>query len=192
MRDAVNWTFWPSLAAAVVILALGKPLLWLFSPQFTEAYPVMFVLAIGFLVRASMGPAEFILNMLGEQQLCAIVLVVSAVLDVALSFALVPVFGMIGAAIGDLGRPGHGRDHELRRRPPPPRARDLHLEQRQRPVATRPSRAAAGGPGRIGRGNSSPTGQAGAPPHANGCHVALLRLCPGSGTTAGVRKSPTG
>ena len=99
VRDAVNWTFWPSLAAAIVILALGKPLLWLFSPQFTEAYPVMFVLAIGFLVRASMGPAEFILNMLGEQQLCAIVLVVSAVLDVALSFALVPVFGMIGAAI---------------------------------------------------------------------------------------------
>jgi O-antigen/teichoic acid export membrane protein len=98
VRDAVNWTFWPSLAAAVVILALGKPLLWLFSPQFTDAYPVMFVLAIGFLVRASMGPAEFILNMLGEQQLCALVLVVSAVLDVALSFALVPVFGMLGAA----------------------------------------------------------------------------------------------
>ena len=98
VRDAVNWTFWPSLAGAVVILALGKPLLWLFSPQFTEAYPVMFVLAVGFLVRASMGPAEFILNMLGEQQLCALVLVVSAVLNVALSFALVPVFGMLGAA----------------------------------------------------------------------------------------------
>lgn len=99
VRDAVNWTFWPSLVGAVVILALGKPLLWLFSPQFTAAYPVMFVLAIGFLVRASMGPAEFVLNMLGEQSLCALVLAVSAVLDIALSFALVPVFGMIGAAI---------------------------------------------------------------------------------------------
>jgi O-antigen/teichoic acid export membrane protein len=100
VRDAVNWTFWPSLAAAILILALGRPLLWLFSPQFTEAYPVMFVLAVGFLVRASMGPAEFVLNMLGEQRLCALVLIVSAVLDVALSFALVPVLGMIGAAIG--------------------------------------------------------------------------------------------
>jgi O-antigen/teichoic acid export membrane protein len=98
VRDAVNWTFWPSLVAAVLILALGKPLLWLFSPQFTDAYPVMFVLAIGFLVRASMGPAEFVLNMLGEQSLCALVLAVSAVLDVALSFALVPRFGMLGAA----------------------------------------------------------------------------------------------
>jgi O-antigen/teichoic acid export membrane protein len=98
VRDAVNWTFWPSLIGAVVIVALGKPLLWLFSPQFTAAYPAMFVLAIGFLVRASMGPAEFVLNMLGEQRLCALVLAASAALDVALCFALVPAFGMLGAA----------------------------------------------------------------------------------------------
>ena len=98
VRDAVNWTFWPSLAGTVLILALGKPLLWLFNPEFTAAYPAMLVLAIGFLVRASMGPAEFVLNMLGEQGLCALVLAVSAVLDVALSFALVPAFGMMGAA----------------------------------------------------------------------------------------------
>jgi O-antigen/teichoic acid export membrane protein len=36
--------------------------------------------------------------MLGEQSLCAVVLAVSAVLDVALSFALVPRFGLMGAA----------------------------------------------------------------------------------------------
>jgi len=87
-----------ALKQGELVLALGKPLLWLFNPEFTAAYPVMFVLAIGLLVRASMGPAEFVLNMLGEQGLCAVVLVVSAVLDVALSFALVPAFGMLGAA----------------------------------------------------------------------------------------------
>ncbi len=31
IRQAVNWTFWPSLAGALVILALGRPLLWLFG-----------------------------------------------------------------------------------------------------------------------------------------------------------------
>jgi O-antigen/teichoic acid export membrane protein len=36
--------------------------------------------------------------MLGEQSLCALVLVVSAMLNMALSFALVPAFGMMGAA----------------------------------------------------------------------------------------------
>ena len=99
VRDAVHWTFWPSLVGAIIILALGKPLLWLFNPEFTAAYPVMFVLAIGFLMRASMGPAEFMLNMLGEQTLCALVLVAAAVLDAALCLALVPVYGMLGAAI---------------------------------------------------------------------------------------------
>jgi O-antigen/teichoic acid export membrane protein len=99
VRDAVNWTFWPSLAGAVVILALGKPLLWLFSPQFANGYTVMPLLAVGLLVRASMGPAEFVLNMLGEQWLCALVLMAAALLNAALSFALVPVLGMLGAAV---------------------------------------------------------------------------------------------
>lgn len=98
VKDAVNWTFWPSLAGAIIILALGKPLLWCFGPQFDAGYPVMCILVVGFLFRSSMGPAEYLLNMLGEQALCATVLVAAAVLNVALNFALVPSFGLIGAA----------------------------------------------------------------------------------------------
>ena len=98
VKDAVNWTFWPSLAGAAIILALGKPLLWLFGPQFAAGYPVMCILVVGFLFRSSMGPAEFLLNMLGEQTLCATVLTAAAMLNVALNFALVPNFGLVGAA----------------------------------------------------------------------------------------------
>ena len=98
VKDAVNWTFWPSLAGAVIILALGKPLLWLFGPQFEAGYPVMCILVVGFLFRSSMGPAEYLLNMLGEQALCATVLVAAAVLNIALNFALVPTYGLVGAA----------------------------------------------------------------------------------------------
>ncbi len=99
VRDAANWTFWPSLVGAIAILIAGKPLLWLFGPDFQSGYPVMFVLVLGFLVRAAMGPVEFLLNMLGEQKICAMVLVVTAVLDIALNFALVPAFGLMGAAV---------------------------------------------------------------------------------------------
>lgn len=98
VRDAVNWTFWPSLACAAIILVLGRPLLMLFGPQFVSGYPVMLVLVVGFLFRSAMGPAEFLLNMLGEQRLCATVLAAAAVLNVALNFALVPRFGLAGAA----------------------------------------------------------------------------------------------
>ena len=97
-RDSVNWTFWPSLAGAIVILALGMPLLSLFGPDFSAGYPVMFILVVGFLFRSAVGPAEFLLNMLGEQRLCATVLFSAAMLNIVLNVALVPYFGMIGAA----------------------------------------------------------------------------------------------
>lgn len=99
VRDSVNWTFWPSLAGAVIILALGKPLLWLFGPQFGQGYPVMAVLVFGFLFRSAMGPAEFLLNMLGEQAVCAKVLAASAILDIGLNFVLTPHWGLMGAAV---------------------------------------------------------------------------------------------
>lgn len=96
--DAVKWTFWPSVAAAGGLLALGLPLLSLFGPQFTDGYAVMLVLVIGFLARASIGPSEFLLNMMGQQKLCAAILVTTATLSITMSFVLVPRFGMIGAA----------------------------------------------------------------------------------------------
>ncbi|HRD75879.1 MAG TPA: lipopolysaccharide biosynthesis protein [Hyphomicrobiaceae bacterium] len=99
VRDAVNWTFWPSLLGAGLLLALGKPLLWLFGPQFTSGYAVMAILALGFLARSIVGPAEFLLNMLGEQRRCALILVLAAVVDIALGLLLVPSLGLIGGAI---------------------------------------------------------------------------------------------
>jgi O-antigen/teichoic acid export membrane protein len=96
--DAVGWTFLPSLVAAVLLLAVGRPMLWLFGPEFTAGYAPMFLLAIGLIIKASVGPAEFLLNMLGEQRRTAAVLVFTATLNVVLNFALVPRFGLMGAA----------------------------------------------------------------------------------------------
>ena len=98
IRDAARWTFWPSLLAAVALLAGGKLFLSLFGPEFETGYPAMFVLVVGLLVRASMGPAEFVLRMLGAQQYCAAIFVASAAADVALNFVLIPRYGMLGAA----------------------------------------------------------------------------------------------
>jgi O-antigen/teichoic acid export membrane protein len=98
-REAAHWTFWPSLAAGLVLLALGIPLLWLFGPQFVTGYPVMLILVVGFLFRASMGPSEFLLNMLGKQSISAAVQVTVAVMSVVLNLLLVPYYGLIGAAM---------------------------------------------------------------------------------------------
>jgi O-antigen/teichoic acid export membrane protein len=95
---AAKWTFWPSLAGAAIILAAGQPLLALFGPDFMAGYPIMFVLVIGFLVRSAMGPADILLSMLGEQRLCAVLLSLTALLNIGLNLALVPHWGLIGGA----------------------------------------------------------------------------------------------
>jgi O-antigen/teichoic acid export membrane protein len=102
-RDAIRWTFWPSLAATLIILGLGKPLLWLFGPQFVDGYYLMFILAVGPLARATVGPAERLLNMVGEQRACAVVYLAAFLGNIALCVVLIPIFGVAGAAIAISG-----------------------------------------------------------------------------------------
>jgi O-antigen/teichoic acid export membrane protein len=98
VANSVRWTFWPSLAITIVILALGKPLLSLFGSDFAAAYPVMFIAAIGLLARASVGPAERMLSMLGEQYHCAGAFAAAFCINLFGCVMLTPNYGIIGAA----------------------------------------------------------------------------------------------
>jgi O-antigen/teichoic acid export membrane protein len=99
LADSIRWTFWASLAASVVILAAGRLLLSLFGPQFADGYYLMFILAAGLMARASVGPAERLLSMSGEQRACAAVYAAAFVLNVALAVPLILRMGAAGAAI---------------------------------------------------------------------------------------------
>jgi len=98
LKQSVTWIFWPSLLACAVILALGLPLLNLYGPEFSTGYSVMLILAIGLVVRASCGPLEFVLNVLGQQKYSAMVLFSAVLINIGLNFALIPHFGLEGAA----------------------------------------------------------------------------------------------
>lgn len=95
--ETIRWTFWPSLAACAAILALGKPLLSLFGKDFGAGYDVMFILAIGMLSRAAVGPAERLLNMLGERKQCAAVYALAFAINLVV--LLIPRLGIEGAAV---------------------------------------------------------------------------------------------
>ncbi|WP_051661265.1 lipopolysaccharide biosynthesis protein [Bosea sp. 117] len=99
LADTVRWTFWPSLAAAVVMLALGRLVLSLFGEGFEAGYPLLFVLAVGLLARAAVGPAERLLVMLGEQNACAVIYAAAFAVNVLLCFLLIPRLGLMGAAL---------------------------------------------------------------------------------------------
>jgi len=97
-RDTVRWTFWPTLAMAVLLLLVGEPLLWLFGTEFTAGYPLLFVLVAGVLARSTVGPAESLLTMSGYQNVCALVFALVLALNVGLSCLLIPAYGLWGAA----------------------------------------------------------------------------------------------
>jgi O-antigen/teichoic acid export membrane protein len=99
LSEMQTWCFLPSAAAAVVLLALGKPLLWMFGPDFTDAYPLMFVIAIGLLARAFAGPAQNLLVMAGHHDRVAVILAVTIVICLGTGFGLIPSLGTMGAAI---------------------------------------------------------------------------------------------
>ena len=98
VRDTLHWTFWPSLALVGLMLVFGNYLLMLFGPSFTAGYPLLWVLSIGLLLRASIGPGETLLVMAGQQHLCAWIYAGAFVLNVVLNFSLIPYFGLMGAA----------------------------------------------------------------------------------------------
>lgn len=98
-RETVSWTFWPSVAMAIVVLVLGEPMLMLFGPEFVAGYPLLFLLCVGVVARSAVGPAESLLTMSGNENICALVYALTLVLNVALSVALIPLFGLWGAAV---------------------------------------------------------------------------------------------
>lgn len=98
-RETVSWTFWPSVLMAIIVLALGKPMLMLFGPEFEQGYPLLFLLIFGVVARAAVGPCESLLTMSGRQNVCAFVYALTLAVNVGLSVVLIPMLGLWGAAI---------------------------------------------------------------------------------------------
>lgn len=98
-RETAIWTFWPSLVMAGAVLLFGEFLLGLFGPGFEEGYPLLFVLVAGVVARASVGPAESLLTMSGNQNVCAAVYAVTLTLNIGLNILLIPQYGLWGAAV---------------------------------------------------------------------------------------------
>ncbi len=96
--STVRWVFWPSLAGCLLMLLLGKPVLSLFGAGFGDAYPVIVLLAAGQLARASVGPAERLLNMLGQQRTCALAYAAAFAVNLLGCVVLAPKFGGVGVA----------------------------------------------------------------------------------------------
>jgi O-antigen/teichoic acid export membrane protein len=99
IHRSARWIFWATLAVMAGVIALGWPLLWLFGREFTAAYPVLLLLSLGLLARASTGGAEDALKMLGHERAEFRAKAVSVAVNLVLNIGLIPFFGIYGAAI---------------------------------------------------------------------------------------------
>jgi O-antigen/teichoic acid export membrane protein len=85
--------------AALMLALLAGPLLSLFGEGYATAAPVVAVLSLGILLSCAFGPGEDVLNMLGEERLCSLGFLLALAVNITLNFALIPFFGIVGAAI---------------------------------------------------------------------------------------------
>jgi O-antigen/teichoic acid export membrane protein len=94
--------FTPALVGTVFCAIFGTQILRLFGEGFDAGYTALLILLFNQLVKASIGAPNMYLVMSGNQMRMVQVYLLSAVVDIVLLVALVPSYGMEGAAIGSM------------------------------------------------------------------------------------------
>ncbi len=92
------WAFWPSLAIAIAFWAVGDRVLGVFGPGFSAGYWPLAILAAGQVVNSGTGPVVALAIVTGQQNVTARVFGWCAAINIVLCLALVPHFGLLGAA----------------------------------------------------------------------------------------------
>ncbi len=69
-----------------------------FGPEYVEVWPTLMVLVGGKVMNAFFGPVGLLLNMREKERTTLVVTFAAMLANVALNFALIPLFGLVGAA----------------------------------------------------------------------------------------------
>ena len=87
-----------SVPLLLMFIVFPEQILSLFGPQFEAGAQVLIILSIGQFVNAATGPVGYLLNMSGFHRIEGRIAVVGALLTAGLCFALIPYWGILGAA----------------------------------------------------------------------------------------------
>jgi O-antigen/teichoic acid export membrane protein len=99
LRLAARGVFGFTMVVGLGLLLFGKPTLGLFGKAFTASYYPLLILLAGQVVNSLAGSVGFLMTMTGHQNHAAFVIGTSAAINVALNYLLIPIFGIMGAAI---------------------------------------------------------------------------------------------
>jgi len=102
LQRAVRLAAWGILAFAVPVsvamIVGGSLILRLFGPDYTDGYLPLVILLGGRLISSLTGSVGFLMSMTGHQRQAAMILSVTAILNVIMNATLIPWIGAVGAA----------------------------------------------------------------------------------------------
>ncbi|RLJ70435.1 O-antigen/teichoic acid export membrane protein [Hydrogenivirga caldilitoris] len=98
-QQSTKLIFWTSLPILLLFLIFSKAILGIFGEEFKAGAVALMILTIGQFVNAAAGSVGYILQMTGHQQFHQNVVLIGAILNIILNWLLIPIYGIIGAAI---------------------------------------------------------------------------------------------
>lgn len=97
---ATRAAFLAALPLVLLFLLFGADILgWVFGAGFAHGYPVLVILALAYLVNVTVGPMGVLLNMSEHESINGKILSAAVIVNVCLNLLLIPVMGILGAAI---------------------------------------------------------------------------------------------
>jgi O-antigen/teichoic acid export membrane protein len=98
-QTLTKWILGLTLPLALVVILFAPKLMRIMGPDFQAGWPVLVIAALGQIVNCAVGSAGQLLLMSGHQKQLFKVQAAMAVVSVIANLALIPVLGMVGAAV---------------------------------------------------------------------------------------------
>jgi O-antigen/teichoic acid export membrane protein len=98
-QSLTKWILALTLPLALMIIVFAHPLMRIFGADFEAGWPILVIGATGQLVNCGVGSVGYLLLMSGQQKRLVKVQSAMAAVMVILSFSLIPLWGIVGAAM---------------------------------------------------------------------------------------------
>lgn len=98
-QSLTKWVVGLTLPMATVIIVFARPLMRIFGHEFEMGWPILVIGTVGQLVNCGVGSVGYLLLMSGNEKRLIRVQALMTTVMIALSALLIPVWGIIGAAI---------------------------------------------------------------------------------------------
>jgi len=98
----VRSTFAAALPFGTVLFFMGSYVLGLFGRGFIVADPALRILVVGKVFAISMGSGSLLMGMIGRERALSVVVVCMAILNITLNAAIIPQYGLYGAAVATI------------------------------------------------------------------------------------------